>query len=334
MEKILTITVPAYNVERFLDQTLAPFADERVLDLLEVLIVDDGSKDHTAEITKRYEEKYPQTFRLISKENGGHGSTINRGIREAAGRYFKVVDGDDWVDTDGLCELVRRLRTCSTDYVFTNYYEVNDTDGKRTPVIYPGIKKETEMPFESIAKETRISMHALAVRTEILKEHTIRLDEHCFHVDVEYILYPVPYVDTVIYFDIFVYMYRLAQVNQSVSIQGYQKHIQNHIDVILHVLDHIDAYRKSKDSSNTKAEFMERRIADMVNNQTDIFISFPTGNEEMLRKFKAFDAEVKSKSPCVYERSGKLSRTLSLLRKTGFRFYGPIVWMSRIRNRV
>ena len=121
MEKILTITVPAYNVERFLDQTLASFADERVLDLLEVLIVDDGSKDHTAEITKRYEEKYPQTFRLISKENGGHGSTINRGIREAAGRYFKVVDGDDWVDTDGLCELVRRLRTCSTDYVFTNY---------------------------------------------------------------------------------------------------------------------------------------------------------------------------------------------------------------------
>ena len=79
MEKILTITVPAYNVERFLDQTLASFADERVLDLLEVLIVDDGSKDHTAEITKRYEEKYPQTFRLISKENGGHGSTINRG---------------------------------------------------------------------------------------------------------------------------------------------------------------------------------------------------------------------------------------------------------------
>lgn len=325
--------MPAYNVERFLDQTLASFADERVLDDLEVLIVDDGSKDRTAEIAKKYEGKYPQTFRLISKENGGHGSTINRGIREAAGRYFKVVDGDDWVDTDGLCELIRRLRTCSTDYVFTNYYDVYETDGRQVPVTYPQIRKETEMPFDSIAEETKISMHALAIRTEILKTHNIRLDEHCFYVDVEYILYPVPYVETVIYFDIFVYMYRLAQVNQSVSIQGFQKHIQNHIGVILHVLDHIDAYSKSKGSSKTKLEFMERRIADMVNDQTDIFMSFPPDDKEILRKFKAFDAEVRRKSARVYERSGELSKTLRLLRKTGFCFYSTLVRMSRLKNR-
>lgn len=333
MEKVLTITVPAYNVERFLDQTLASFADERVLELLEVLVVDDGSKDRTADIAKGYEERYPHTFRLISKENGGHGSTINRGIQEASGKYFKVVDGDDWVDTDGLCELILRLQTCNTDYVFTNYYDINDTDGKKTPVTYPNIPKGTEMAFESIAGETRISMHALAIRTEILKSHTIRLDEHCFYVDVEYILYPIPYVNTVIYFDTFVYMYRLAQVNQSVSIKGFQKHIQNHIDVILHVLDHIEAYGKSKDADRTKLEFMERRIADMVNDQTDIFMSFPSGDKDILRRFKEFDAEVRRKSQRVYERSGELSKTLRLLRSSGFRLYKPAVWLSRIKRR-
>ena len=126
MEKILTITVPSYNVEKFLNQTLNSFIHDEILDDIEVLIVDDGSKDHTAEIGKEYEEKYPQSFRVISKENGGHGSTINRGIAEAKGRYFKVVDGDDWVNTEDFVRLIQKLKGCSADYVFTNYYEVND----------------------------------------------------------------------------------------------------------------------------------------------------------------------------------------------------------------
>ena len=77
MKKILTVTVPSYNVEKFLENTLDSFVDERVLDDIEVLIVDDGSKDKTAEIGRKYEEKYPDTFRVISKENGG---TVLRSI--------------------------------------------------------------------------------------------------------------------------------------------------------------------------------------------------------------------------------------------------------------
>lgn len=223
MEKILTITVPSYNVEKFLNQTLDSFIDERIMNELEVLIVDDGSKDRTAEIGKEYESRYPQTFRVISKENGGHGSTINRGIAEAKGKYFKVVDGDDWVVTDGLVELIQRLKNCDADYVFTNYYEVNDGTKAKKEVTFPPIRLNQEMPFAEIADETRISMHAIVIRTDILKQHKIRLDEHCFYVDVEYILYPIPYVEKVVYFDIFVYMYRLAQLTQSVSMQGYQE---------------------------------------------------------------------------------------------------------------
>lgn len=333
MGKVLTITVPSYNVEKFLENTLNSFVDERVLNDIEVLIIDDGSKDNTAKIGKQYEEKYPETFRVISKENGGHGSTINRGIQEATGKYFKVVDGDDWVDEDGFAELIHRLKDCDIDYVFTNYYEVNDGTGELTPVTFSGIEKEKELLFEKIANETRISMHALVIKTEILKKNEIRLDEHCFYVDVEYILYPIPYVNSVIYFDIYVYMYRLAQVNQSVSILGYQKHMQNHIDVILHILDYINEYKKQENYDKLKDMYMSERIADMINNQVDIFVSFPLKDKEMKQKFKDFDQSVKQRNDYVYKKSGTCSRVLKMLRKTKFRFYKSLVLISKIKNK-
>lgn len=112
MEKILTVTIPSYNVEKYLRQTLDSFLAEEILEEIEVLIVDDGSKDGTAAIGKEYEKNYPGTFRVISKENGGHGSTINRGIQEAKGQYFKVVDGDDWVNTGDFIKLVKALIVC------------------------------------------------------------------------------------------------------------------------------------------------------------------------------------------------------------------------------
>lgn len=333
MGKVLTITVPSYNVEKFLENTLNSFVDERVLNDIEVLIIDDGSKDNTAKIGKQYEEKYPETFRVISKENGGHGSTINRGIQEATGKYFKVVDGDDWVDEDGFAELIHRLKDCDIDYVFTNYYEVNDGTGELAPVTFSGIEKEKELLFEKIANETRISMHALVIKTEILKKNEIRLDEHCFYVDVEYILYPIPYVNSVIYFDIYVYMYRLAQVNQSVSILGYQKHMQNHIDVILHILDYINEYKKQENYDKLKDMYMSERIADMINNQVDIFVSFPLKDKEMKQKFKDFDQSVKQRNDYVYKKAGTRSRVLKMLRKTKFRFYKSLVLISKIKNK-
>ena len=72
-QKILTVSIAAYNVSKYLDEALEPFTNSMYKDELEVLIVDDGSKDDTAEIAKRYEERYPNTFKLVKKENGGWG---------------------------------------------------------------------------------------------------------------------------------------------------------------------------------------------------------------------------------------------------------------------
>ena len=93
MQKILTITIPSYNVEAYIAATLDTMVTINNLDLLEILVVNDGSKDNTVAVAQQYVDKYPNSVRIIDKENGGHGSTINAGIREATGKYFKVVDG-------------------------------------------------------------------------------------------------------------------------------------------------------------------------------------------------------------------------------------------------
>ena len=77
MEKTLSISIASYNVEEYLEECLESFVNSRVMDDLEILVIDDGSSDSSPEIAQRYVDKYPETYKLIKKENGGHGSTIN-----------------------------------------------------------------------------------------------------------------------------------------------------------------------------------------------------------------------------------------------------------------
>ena len=186
MEKVLTVVVPSYNVEKYIRQTLESLNHKAILEAIEVLVVDDGSSDDTAKIGKEYEEQYPRTYRVISKSNGGHGSTINCGIEQARGTFFKVVDGDDWVDTEAFVNVVEKLRRCQADYVITDYCEVYDNTGERVRKSFPELDsmEHREWSFQEIADLVQIPMHALIIRTSILKENKIRLDEHRFYVDV------------------------------------------------------------------------------------------------------------------------------------------------------
>ena len=340
MEKILSVVIPSYNVEKFLRQTLESFVDESVLDRIEVLIINDGSKDGTEAIGKEYEEKYPQTFRVISKENGGHGSTINRGIEECTGKYFKVVDGDDWVNTSDFKGLVDKLETCEADYVITNYYEVYEERMEKVSVEYKSLLETPEAnewkgTFEEIAGKVIPSMHALVLKTSILKEHRIHLDEHCFYVDVEYILYPLPYVETVAYYDLHVYMYRLGQITQSVSMEGFRKHIENHMTVSLNLTKFAEAYRKqTANIDQKKIHYIGKRVAQMIGDQVTIFMSYPADNQHIRKQFVHYDKEIKNSSEWVYELSAKESGVLRLLRKTRFHrlCYKLIIRMGQKRN--
>ena len=324
---ILTGVVPAYNVERFLEKTLSSFVFDKISGRVEIITVDDGSSDRTAEIARSYEEKYPGVFRTISKENGGHGSTINRGAEAARGKYFKVVDGDDWVDSEAFEKLTDFLEASDADCVVSNYCEVNDATGEMTPVEYNRFFPERrDMQFSELAGSVSLALHSMTLRTEILKNNPRRLDEHCFYVDVEYILFQVPYLRSVAFCDANVYRYRIAQQAQSVSLLGFQKHVGEHALVSLRLAEFAREYEQAEGAERAKAAYITERTAQMAVSQAMIFQSFPHGDRKVLEKFKKYDSDLKRTNEAVYLRSSALSPTLRLLRKFRFRFYRPILW--------
>ena len=152
MEKLLTVVIPAYNAEAYLAYTLdslcGAFQSNRtagktgdaerqnLLEKLEILVIDDGSKDETGKIADGYAGQYPEIVRVIHKENGGHGSGINCGIREARGRYLKVVDADDWVDPEAFLNLLAALENSQDDAVVSGFYwRFDNGSGDHIPLI-------------------------------------------------------------------------------------------------------------------------------------------------------------------------------------------------------
>ena len=118
--KILTVSVACYNVEKFVEEALKPFTMEEVVNDIEVLVVNDGSKDQTSALAHRFEKDYPNTFKVIDKENGGYGSTINTSLKIATGKYFKLLDGDDWYNPEYIRHYLDILKNSEEDLVITS----------------------------------------------------------------------------------------------------------------------------------------------------------------------------------------------------------------------
>ena len=133
MEKLLTVSVAAYNGAATLQKALESclVADESLQALLDVIIIDDGSTDGTAALAQAFVQAHPGSFRLVSKVNGGYGSTLNTAVELASGRYFRTLDCDDWYDTNALQTLLRRLQNCTADAVYTNYRTCRKTAAER-----------------------------------------------------------------------------------------------------------------------------------------------------------------------------------------------------------
>ena len=197
MEKILSVSIASYNVENYIKRALDSCCIPEIMDRLEVIVVNDGSTDRTLEIAKEYEEKYPETFRVIDKENGGYGSTVNASIRAARGKYFRLLDGDDWFDREGLTAFVDELADAQEDMVIARFKRVFEEDGHEEVRDEAEDISEKVVRFDDLGCHDWFTMHAVTYRTRILQENNIRLTEHCFYTDQEYDLLPLPWVDTV-----------------------------------------------------------------------------------------------------------------------------------------
>lgn len=239
MKKILTITVPSYNTEKYIDECLPTLMSSEINDRLEIIMVNDGSSDGTLEKAREYEKKFPNTIRVIDKENGGHGSTINKGIEAAQGTYFKVVDGDDWVNTEQLEKLISHLETIDVDIAVSPYEDHNVDTGEIKLQDYEGVKSGEVVSYDELLGEiNRLPMmHATTFKTELLRNNKITIDEKMFYVDMEYITFPMPFLDSAVYLDYPVYCYRMGTAEQSVSPANFVKNRLMHRNVTCRLIE-------------------------------------------------------------------------------------------------
>ena len=222
--KLLTITVPCYNSQDYMEkcvESLVVGGDE-----VEILVVDDGSVDRTAEIADRLQDRYPGIVRAIHQPNKGHGGAVNTGLENASGLYFKVVDSDDKLKASAYRSILDKLREYKDaeekiDLLISNF--VYDKEGQTRKKV---MQYRSALPVNRMFSwdETRhfrkgqyILMHSVIYRTRLLKECGMRLPEHCFYVDNIYVFEPMPGVKNMYYLDVNFYYYFIGRDDQSVN---------------------------------------------------------------------------------------------------------------------
>ena len=332
MSKILTISVAAYNIEKYIHKMMQSLIDAGCMEDLEILIVDDGSKDNTAKLAQEYEARYPDSVKHVEKENGGHGSTINKGIDLASGIYFRALDGDDWVNSESLKELVSTLKKTDVDMVVCDFDRCY-SDGRVIKEEFSDLKPDREYTFDEITHHTSwICYHSIVYKTQLLKNQHIRLDEHCFYVDEEYDLFPIPYIQTVTYFNKPVYCYRLGVNEQSVSPESRRKNIKHGFTVAESLLNFYT--EESVDLSEAKNKYIGYGIADHCVWQIESLLLFPCSASKM-KEIKTFDKNIQAKCNEIYLKMGQLgkqSRKINLLRRSGYFMYFILCIYKRMRT--
>ena len=217
---------------------------------IEILIVDDGStKDETPAKADEWHERYPETIYAIHKENGGHGSAVNVGLANARGRYFKVVDSDDWLDEQAMRKIMPYLRRQSElrdacDLVIGNYVYEKVYEGTRTVMDYRNVfPTEGEFTWNDIKRfhsSQYLLMHSVIYRTELLRDTGLVLPEHCFYVDNIFVYVPLPAVYSIRYFDVDMYRYFIGREGQSVNEETMMARIDQQLRITRFMIDAVD----------------------------------------------------------------------------------------------
>lgn len=334
-DKILTVVVPTYNAENYLRDNLNAFIYEDILPDVEILIINDGSKDKSLDIAMEYVQRYPDSFNVITKENGGHGSGINCGIQNATGKYFKVVDADDWIEADAFRKLLQSLKRMDADVIYSGFLWVfNQGQGdknlfrKKAEISQPfiGVLYEHNYDFDEIADKLYMKMHNMTIKTDILRKHHILIDENCYYVDTEYITYPIPYVKTISFVHEFVYMYRIGRQGQSVGIEKMQQNETNYDKVLRSLFDFYLQLGREIPCSYEKKRYIERIIARVVAGKIKIMLSFPATRGKK-KELQTFDDKLKKNYPNIYDEN--INKAIAILRKSRYFLYYPISFAVR-----
>ena len=319
--KYISFAIPCYNSQDYMAhaiESILPGGED-----IEIIIVNDGSKDRTSEIAHEYMEKYPTIIKVVDKENGGHGDAVNSGLMHATGKYFKVVDSDDWVDEDALHKILDVLRHMEEDgmeldMLIANYvYEKVGATHKKV-IHYRNVLPQDEIfrwdDMGHFRLDQYILMHSVIYRTDMLKLIQLHLPKHTFYVDNIYVYYPLPHVRKIYYMDVDFYRYFIGREDQSVNEKVMIKRLDQQIFVTKSM---IDMYDMRKISNKKLRTYMTNYLAIMMTVSSILLIR--SKNAENLEKKRELWQYLKKNHYGTYWkiRYGILGQTMNLPGRSG-----------------
>lgn len=309
-DKILTISIAAYNSEKYIRSCLDSVLNCKKHDKLEIFVIDDGGIDKTLEIAKEYVDKHPNIIFSIHKENGGWGSTVNYSIDNATGKYIKLLDADDEFNSDKLDEYIDFLEKCNDDLIITPYIENN--------IINNACKNVDDKPLQ---------MHSFTVRSEVLKKNNIKLTEKCFYTDIEYVFLALGVSKSKSNFDKHIYVYNVGYEEQSVNNKQFVKHIDEHETVCKSVLSIYGDISNKELCIDKKLVF--DRLLELIYKHYSVLYMLPINNRS-LQRIEEFDNYIKNNTN-LYE--AIRLRRVRLLRLNKY-FYYPVAMFLHFRSSI
>lgn len=253
MEKILSICVPSYNMEAYLARNVESMLKAGVNDELEIIIVNDGSKDGTLVVANKYKALYPDTVTVIDKPNGHYGSCVNAALKVARGKYFRTVDADDWVDGNNFKKLIENLRDLNVDCVFTRFSIFHESDGKIEEK-----KSDESIEYNQILdlnkyhlKPSLLHMHCLTYSSQFLYDIAYKQTEGICYTDSEYVFIPLYNAKTLICYNFSVYVYYVGRDDQSMSPSVLRKNFMHFYKILARIADYDSPHK------NINANFLK-----------------------------------------------------------------------------
>jgi len=301
--KYLTVTIPCYNSQDYMVKAI-----ESCLILkedIEIIIVDDGSKDRTAQIGDDYAHKYPETIKCVHQENGGHGSAVNTGLAHATGLYFKVLDSDDWFDQSALVKVLEIMKSLhdkdeDIDMLIANYVYEKPSEHKSSVIKYTNALPQNRTfrwyDVKHFYPQQNLLMHSVIYRTQLLRNCNLQLPKHTFYVDNLFVYEPLPYVNTLYYVNVDLYRYFIGREDQSVNEKVMISRIDQQIKVNKMMIDCCDVMKLR---SRKLRNYMVKYLTMITTVSTVLLIK--SGTEEALAKKNELWDYLKSKNPELYK---------------------------------
>lgn len=265
MEKILSIIIPTYNMEEYLSRCVDSLVKSDKIAEIEVFIVNDGSKDSSLEIAKGYESKFPESVIVIDKPNGNYGSTINTALPRVTGKYVKILDADDWFDTNALNLFVEKLRLSGCDMIFTPYTR-DYVEGKKEVCNISGVQENKVYDFETfmnnpqIKDGMRMRMHMVSYKREVVTNHGYKQTEGISYTDNEWIFYPLYYVNSIEYVNLNIYQHFIGRNEQTTDPKVKAKNFWQEIIININMLRSIESFNTTSFQSKYMLRVLTTRI--------------------------------------------------------------------------